>query len=152
MRCDVATYVDILTWLWRWRAVLIVNTISTPSKPTRTTRALILLDITNMFNEISRDACRLQLHPYPLLRPMLPYFDLIYAFPNIYWYEPHTGQHRKFEQTEGFALGCPLGVSMDTLYDQHRAPTMLSTRNNGTSPSAKSMHRQPQSIHPPCRH
>jgi hypothetical protein len=74
-------------------------------------RVLLLLDITNMFNEISRDACRLLLSSTPELQDMVPYFDQICKEPNRCWYKTDTGTYRHFKQCEGFAQGCPLSGS-----------------------------------------
>lgn len=46
-----------------------------------------LLDITNMFSEISHDACCLQLHSHPKLKLILPYFDILYESSNTRWYK-----------------------------------------------------------------
>ena len=74
-------------------------------------RALLLLDITNMFNELSRDACRLLLLSTPELHDLVPYFDQIYKEPNRCWYKTDKGTYRHFKQPEGFAQGCPLSGS-----------------------------------------
>ena len=86
--------------------------IDTPHKQKQpVSRVLLLLDITNMFNEISRDACRLLLSSTPELKDLVPYFDQIYKEPNKCWYKTDTGTYRHFQQHEGFAQGCPLSGS-----------------------------------------
>jgi hypothetical protein len=74
-------------------------------------RVLLLLDITNMFNEISRDACRLLLLATPELKDMVPCFDQMHKEPNRCWCKTDKGTHRHFQQPEGFAQGCPLSGS-----------------------------------------
>lgn len=71
-------------------------------------RALLMLDITNMFNAVSRDACRHELTKHPSLQPLLPLFDLLYARSNHCKYHDPLGQSAHFLQHEGFAQGCPL--------------------------------------------
>jgi hypothetical protein len=72
-------------------------------------RVLLLLDISNMFKEISRDACRLQIFTNPKFKPILPYFDLLYSSPNTCWYkDAETGKYQQFLQHEGFTQGCPM--------------------------------------------
>jgi hypothetical protein len=74
-------------------------------------RVLLLLDITNMFNEISRDACRLLLLARPELKDTVPYFDQMCKEPNRCWYKTDKGTYRHFQQPKGFAQGCPLSGS-----------------------------------------
>jgi hypothetical protein len=76
--------------------------------PQASTRALLSLDIENMFNAISRGACRQQLHNNPKLQPLLPFFDLLYANPNTCWHKSPINHFDNFPQWEGFAQGCPL--------------------------------------------
>ena len=47
--------------------------IATPNIPTR---ALLLLDLTNMFSAVSRHACRIIIQQRPATLPLLPLFDL----------------------------------------------------------------------------
>jgi hypothetical protein len=74
-------------------------------------RVLLLLDITNMFNEISRDACRLLLLATPELKDMVPHFDQTCKEPNRCWHKTDKGACRHFQQPESFAQGCPLSGS-----------------------------------------
>jgi hypothetical protein len=62
-----------------------------------------------MFNEISHNACRLQIFTNPKCKPILPYFDLLYNSPNTCWYkDAKTGKYRQFLQHKGLAQGCPM--------------------------------------------
>jgi hypothetical protein len=73
---------------------------------------LLLLDITNMFNEISRDACRLLLLATPELKDVVPHFGQMHKEPNrCSWCKTDEGACRHFQQPEGFAQGCPLSGS-----------------------------------------
>jgi hypothetical protein len=74
-------------------------------------RVLLLSDITNMFDEISRDPCRLLLLATPELKDMVPHFDQTCKEPNRCWCKTDKGAHRHFQQPEGFAQGCPLSGS-----------------------------------------
>jgi hypothetical protein len=71
-------------------------------------RALVTLDIENMFNAISRQACKHTLQNEPLLTPLIPYFELLYSNSNICWYQTPERQYQHFPQQEGFTQGCPL--------------------------------------------
>ena len=72
------------------------------------TRAVLFLDIANMFNAISRDACRSVLQSHPVFKTLLPLFDLLYKDPNVCWYQQPDGTFASFLQHEGFAQGCPI--------------------------------------------
>jgi hypothetical protein len=71
-------------------------------------RALVTLDIANMFNAISRQACRHTISQQPQLQPLLSYFDLLYSDANTCWYQTPELQYNYFPQPEGFTQGCPL--------------------------------------------
>jgi hypothetical protein len=75
--------------------------------PTTPDRAMNILDLHNMFNECSRDACREELLKHDDLKTLIPYFDLLYDSDNTCWYVTADGFHF-FNQAEGFAQGCPL--------------------------------------------
>jgi hypothetical protein len=80
----------------------------------QSSRALLLLDIVNMFNAVSRQACRFQLMQFPALQPLLPFFDLLYSNPNTCWHKSPQTHFAHFPQWEGFAQGCPLsGAFLD---------------------------------------
>ena len=72
------------------------------------THALLLLDIVNMFNSVSRESCRFVLNRHPTLRRLLPLFDMLYDCANICWYRAENGSWSSFLQDEGFPQGCPL--------------------------------------------
>jgi hypothetical protein len=76
--------------------------------PHQSSRALVCLDIENMFNAISRQACRHQLTTTPQLQTLLPFFDLLYSNPNTCWHKSPSTHYDNFPQWEGFAQGCPL--------------------------------------------
>jgi hypothetical protein len=69
------------------------------------TRALLTLDITNMFNAISRQACRHTISQNPTLHALLPVFDLLYRTSNTCWYQTDTQSYDNFPQPEGFTQG-----------------------------------------------
>jgi hypothetical protein len=109
--------------------------------PSTSSRALLSLDIENMFNAISRQACRSQLLDNSKLQPLLPFFDLLYANPNTCWHKSPINHYDNFPQWEGFAQGCPLsGAFADivlalvlrpiNLQLQHR----IKQRNNNEPP------------------
>jgi hypothetical protein len=82
-----------------------LNTYMTQEHPTR---ALLTLDIANMFNAISRQACRHTLLKEPTLQPLVPFFDLLYHNYNECWYNTPNHDYQCFPQHEGFTQGCPL--------------------------------------------
>jgi hypothetical protein len=71
-------------------------------------RALLLLDIVNMFNEVSRDAARKILSTQPHFSALLPYFDLMYGSANRCYFTTPEGMTDFFLQHEGFPQGDPL--------------------------------------------
>jgi hypothetical protein len=83
--------------------------------PQHSTRALLTLDITNMFNAISRQACRYQISKFSTIHPLLPFFDLLYYTPNTCWHKSPDTHHANFPQWEGFAQGCPLSGAFSDL-------------------------------------
>ncbi|MGH7973966.1 MAG: hypothetical protein ACREBR_00470, partial [bacterium] len=70
------------------------------------TRALLQLDLRNMFNSVSRKKARqmIRLH-FPQL---LGLFDLMYLLPAQVWFQLPNGEWNNFLQIEGFPQGCPL--------------------------------------------
>jgi hypothetical protein len=101
-----------------------------------------------MFNEINRDVCRLQLHSYPELKQILPYFDLLYQSPNTCWYKAAEtgGKYRQFRQTKGFTQGCPMSggglavliLSMILLNINEQLLTRQTTNTQSPSPHTSS--------------
>ena len=79
------------------------------------TRILLLLDIINMFNSISRKAARDELIKYPELHCLIPFVDLLYDQPNICYFWDAHGNLDSFLQAEGVAQGCPLGPVLAAL-------------------------------------
>jgi hypothetical protein len=71
-------------------------------------RALLLLDIVNMFNEVSRNAARKILSTQPHFQALLPYFDLMYGSANRCYFTTPEGTTDFFLQHEGFPQGDPL--------------------------------------------
>lgn len=77
------------------------------------TRALIALDIKNIFNSISRKRCReILVARFPGL---VPFFDLLYSAKNKCHYRQADGKAKAREQEEGFAQGCPLSGAFAAL-------------------------------------
>jgi hypothetical protein len=76
-----------------------LNIFMSPNQPTR---ALLTLDIANMFNAISRLACRQALLHDNTLQQLLPFFDLLYHQHNRCWYQTPQGTYQQFPQEEGF--------------------------------------------------
>ncbi|MGH7954424.1 MAG: reverse transcriptase domain-containing protein, partial [Gloeomargaritales cyanobacterium] len=69
-------------------------------------RALVQLDLKNMFNSVSRKKARqlIRLH----FSHLIGLFDLMYKFPAKVWYQLPRGEWQHFLQIEGFPQGCPL--------------------------------------------
>ena len=89
------------------------NFIAKPLKAGKApTRALLLLDIINMFNQLSRDAARDALAAEPTLHSILPYFDLMYSTANYCYFTRPDGTLDYFAQEEGFPQGDPLSVAL----------------------------------------
>ena len=80
----------------------------TKDNSTPPSRALILLDLTNMFNACSRSRCREILQRNDATKPLLALFDLLYAADTNNWYQDHEGNNHTLNQPEGFSQGCPL--------------------------------------------
>jgi hypothetical protein len=83
--------------------------------PTAPTRALLMLDIVNMFNAVSREACRSVLETNDKFSALIPFFDMLYSNNNLCWYRKPDGTFDTFEQAEGFAQGCPLSPFLASL-------------------------------------
>ena len=84
----------------------------TTANPHLASRVLLLLDIRNMFNEVSRAAVRDFLFDSPEFSCLLPFYDLCYGDPNRCYYFSSTGSLDFFLQQEGHAQGCPMGPTM----------------------------------------
>ena len=78
------------------------------SSHTSSSRALLQLDLRNMFNAVSRDSCRHALLNDPTFQDLIPTFDLLYFRSNTCWYQRPDGSWDSFNQNEGFTQGCPL--------------------------------------------
>jgi hypothetical protein len=72
------------------------------------TWALLLLDIVNMFNTVSRKACHSVLVAHDKFSTLIPFFDIIYSVNNPCWHRQPDGTFATFDQAEGFTQGCPL--------------------------------------------
>lgn len=79
-----------------------------PEDGTIPTRALVLLDLKNMFNECSRKTCRHTLATTQAFAAAVPAFNLLYKTPNKCWYINPNNTYDSFQQCKGFAQGCPL--------------------------------------------
>ena len=83
------------------------NTINNePSPPP--SRSLVLLDLTNMFNNVSRTEARKILLSKPATTPLVPLLDLLTNQPCHSWYFDEHQQAQYLLQEEGFPQGCPL--------------------------------------------
>jgi hypothetical protein len=69
---------------------------------------MLLLDLTNMFNAVSRESARSALANHDTFRSLLPLFDLLHDTANACWYRTPDSDWSVFSQHEGFAQGCPL--------------------------------------------
>jgi hypothetical protein len=74
-------------------------------------RALPLLDIVNMFNEVSCDTARSILSTEPHFQSLLPYFDLMYGSANCCYFTTPNGTTNVFLQHEGFYRATLLHMS-----------------------------------------
>ncbi|MGH7974390.1 MAG: reverse transcriptase domain-containing protein [bacterium] len=77
------------------------------------TRALVQLDLKNMFNSVSRQKARQLIQRH--FRHLLPLFDLMYKIPPKVWYQLPEGTWKYFLQIEGFPQGCPLSPFFSAL-------------------------------------
>jgi hypothetical protein len=104
-----------------------------------------LSDITNMFNEFSRDACRLLLLATPELKNVVPCFDQTCKEPNRCWCKTDEGACQHFQQPEGFAQGCPLSGSCAAIALSHSSKklkknSLLDKTKTPTSPHHAQAH------------
>jgi hypothetical protein len=79
------------------------------------TRALLLLNIINMFNAVLREACRSMLEIHKQFCLLLPLFDMLCSANNNCWCCKPDGTFDAFERTKGFAQGCPLSPFLASL-------------------------------------
>ena len=76
-------------------------------------RAILMLDLTNMFNSISMARAREIIYKrFPYL---LPLFDTLYYDPTKCWYRTETGERRFFLRLEGSSQGCPFAAMLACL-------------------------------------
>ena len=78
-------------------------------QPGQETRAMPLLDLTNMFNETSWKAARDKLQAHPQLCQMLLFFDLLHDDVIHCFFMDADQVIQCFLQIEGHSQGCPLG-------------------------------------------
>jgi hypothetical protein len=69
---------------------------------------MLLLDIVNMFDAVSREACRSVLENHKKCNALIPFFDILYSTDNVCWHRTPEGTLSAFSQAEGFTQGCPL--------------------------------------------
>ncbi|MGH7974035.1 MAG: hypothetical protein ACREBR_00815 [bacterium] len=81
------------------------------------TRALVLLDLENMFNSVSRKCSRDEL--LETLPHLVRYFDLLHEQATKCWYLKPDGTWGWLLQVEGFPQGCPLSVIFSCLVLHH---------------------------------
>ena len=108
------------------------NTTKPPS------RALVLLDLTNMFNACSRSRCREILQSHDATKPLVALFDLLYASDTNNWYQDPDGNNKTLNQPEGFSQGCPLSPLFACLV----LATLTTTINKNLSTRALERIRQ----------
>ena len=89
------------------------------SNPSNSTRVILLLDLVNMFNKVSRLACHDVLSTTTSLAPIICYFDLLYSLNNTCWIRTPTHQWTHIIQAEGFAQGNPLGPLFSALHSPY---------------------------------
>ena len=77
-------------------------------EPQTPTRALLLLDLHNMFNNTSRTEARKILLHNEATAPLIPLFDMLTQSATSSWYFNENNASDKLMQTEGFPQGCPL--------------------------------------------
>ncbi|MGH7955313.1 MAG: reverse transcriptase domain-containing protein, partial [Gloeomargaritales cyanobacterium] len=76
-------------------------------------RALVQLDLKNMFNSVSRKKARQMISDnFPHL---IGVFDLMYKIPAEIWYQLPKGEWQHLLQLEGFPQGCPLSSFFSAL-------------------------------------
>jgi hypothetical protein len=75
---------------------------------TAPTGALLLLDIVNIFNAVSREAYRSVLKNHKTFCALVPFFDTPHPSDNVCWHREPVDAFSTFSQAEGFAQGCPL--------------------------------------------
>jgi hypothetical protein len=71
--------------------------------PTDPTRAMLLLDIVNMFNAVSGEACRLVLEKHEQFNALIPFFDILHSTNNMRWHRTPEGTFSTFSQAALFA-------------------------------------------------
>ena len=76
------------------------------SKPQ--SRALVMLDLTNMFNNVSRTEARKILLENEATTQLVPLFDLLTTHTCNQWYFDKHKTAKYLKQDEGFPQGCPL--------------------------------------------
>ena len=107
--------------------------------PNPPSRALLLLDLTNMFNNVSRTEARKILLSDEATTPLVPLFDLLTNHPCNSWYFDENKQARYLLQEEGFPQGCPLSplfscivlLALTTRLNKEQAQRALERKRNG---------------------
>ena len=96
-----------------------------PTSSNPPSRAILLLDLANMFNTISMVRARdLIFKHFPHL---LPLFDTLYYSPTKCWYRDPTGARHHFLRQEGSSQGCPFAAFLACLV-LHEVIQPLSTK------------------------
>jgi hypothetical protein len=78
-------------------------------------RACLLLDLTNCWNQVSCEAALAELHSDPRLHLLLPYFELVYQPSNRCFFHTPNGTVQSFTQEDGFPQGDPLSPALACL-------------------------------------
>ena len=84
------------------------DTHNTDNDNNRPSRALVMLDLANMFNNVSRTAARKILLDDEATTKLVPLFDLLTNNPCDQWYFDENKKAKHLIQEEGFPQGCPL--------------------------------------------
>jgi len=84
-----------------------------PTTSNPPTRAILLLDLINMFNTISMVKARDLIYTH--FPHLLPLFDILYYQPTRCWYRDPDGQRRFFLRQEGSSQGCPFAAFLACL-------------------------------------
>ena len=84
-----------------------------PSEANPPSRAILLLDLVNMFNTISMVKARDLIYTH--FPHLLPLFDSLYYHPSKCWYRDPTGARAFFLRQEGSSQGCPFAAFLACL-------------------------------------
>jgi len=102
---------DIITTTMQVHADRYLSHTATPTN--KPSRAILLLDMVNMFNSVSMVRAReIILQKFPHL---LPLFDILYFHESKCWYRNEKGERNSFARMEGSSQGCPFAALLACL-------------------------------------